>query len=264
MGRARISLSAFSFGVVLVRQWAGLAPSGFLVPEGLDDCVVELADRDIRLQIKSRKHVAFNNTEVQKFLSTIRANAEAIKGDKENRSGVILEHHRTGRVEADSDRMFSEEWPSVFVCANPGEEAVKLISKQVDTAEVIADGVVNDLYRLVAEASQENASLPFERRRRISTTEVERRILERLEAEDPSAIHRAMASGALEPVDFTSTVSEPAFYQGVKVAPGHVAAGLVLDRPADTNLIVRTLRRRRHVVISGPSGAGKSEVVLLS
>ena len=28
--------------LVLVRQWAGLAPAGNLVPEGLDDCVVEL------------------------------------------------------------------------------------------------------------------------------------------------------------------------------------------------------------------------------
>jgi len=250
--------------VILVRQWAGLAPSGFLVPEGLDDCVVEVADRNIWLQIKSRKDNAFSDAEVQKFLSTIRANAAAIKDGRETCAGVVIENHRTDRVEADIDQMFVDEWPSVFVCAEPGEEAVKIISEQVDTAEVIADGVVNDLYRLVAEASQENASLPYDRRRRISTTEAERRILQRLEAEDPSAIHRAMASGALEPVDFTSTISEPAFYQGVKVVPGHIAAGLVLDRTADTDVVVRALRRRRHALITGPSGAGKSALLWLS
>ncbi len=123
---------------ILVRQWAGLAPSGFLVPEGLDDCVVEIADHNIWLQIKSRKDNAFSDTEVQKFLSVIRTNAAAIKGGKKNRAGVVIENHRTGRVEADIDQMFADEWPSVFVCGEPGEEAVKIISKQVDTAEVIA------------------------------------------------------------------------------------------------------------------------------
>ncbi len=249
--------------LILSRQWAGLAPSGFLVPEGLDDCVVELADRDIWLQIKSRKDSAFNNSEVQAFLTATRAKAAAVEGAKENHATVVLEHPRTGRTEAGIDQMFADENLSVFACTEPGEEAVKLLLGQLDIAEVIAEGIVSDLYRLVADASQANASLPFEQRQRISTTEVERRILERLEAEDPSAIDRAMASGALEPVDFKSSISEPAFYQGVKVRPGHVAAGLVLDRPDDTDTVVRTLRRLRHVLISGPSGAGKSALMWL-
>lgn len=250
--------------LILIRQWAGRAPAGFLVPEGLDDCVVELADRDIWLQIKSRKEGAFNNTEVQTFLTATRAKAAAVKSVKENHAAVVLEHPRTGRNEAGIDQIFAKETPSVFACAEPGEKGVKLLSVQLDTAEVIADGIVSDLYRLVAEASEENASLPFEQRRRISTTEVERRIFERLEAEDPSAIDRAMASGALEPVDFTNPLSEPAFYQGVKVRPGHVAAGLVLARRDDTDTVVRTLKRRRHVLLSGPSGAGKSALMWLS
>ena len=150
------------------------------------------------------------------------------------------------------------------MCTEPGEESVSLILAQLDTAEVIAEGIVSDLYRLVADASRENASLPFEKRRRISTTEVERRIFERLEAEDPSAIESAVASGSLEPVDFTTPVSEPGFYQGVKVKPGHVAAGLVLDRPDDTNKLVCTLKWRRNVLVSGPSGAGKSALMWLS
>jgi hypothetical protein len=249
--------------LVLIRQWAGLASTGFLVPEGLDDCVVELAGRDIWLQIKSRKERTFSNTEVQVFLTATRAKAAAAKGAKESHAAVVLEHPRTGCNEAGIDQIFAVEALSVFVCAEPGEEGVKLLSARLDTAEVIADGIVSDLYRLVADASQANASLPFEQRRRISTTEVERRIFERLEAEDPSAIDRAMASGALEPVDFGNPLSEPAFYQGVKVRPGHVAAGLVLNRPDDTDTVVRMLRRRRHVLISGPSGAGKSALMWL-
>jgi len=250
--------------LLLIRQWAGLAPSGCLVPEGLEDCVVELAERDIWLQIKSRKDGAFSDTEVETIVNATRANAAAVNGGKKNHTAVVLEHPRTGRSEAGIDQIFDDESPSVFSCAEPGKDGVNLLSTQLDTPEVIASGILSDLYMLVAEASQENASLRFEERRRISTTEIGRRIFERLEAEDPSAIDHAMASGALEPVDFRSSISEPAFYQGVKVRPGHVAAGLVFDRPDDSAAVIHTLRQRRHVLISGPSGAGKSALMWLT
>ena len=250
--------------LILLRQWAGFAPSGFLVPEGLEDCVLELTGRDVWLQIKSRNDGTFSKTEVQTILEVAEANAAAVKREKDTQVAVVLEQPRTGIKEAGIGHIFDDGSQNVLVCTEPGEESVSLISAQLDTAEVIAEGIVSDLYRLVADASQENASLPFEERRRISTTEVERRIFERLEAEDPSAIESAVASGSLEPVDFTTPVSEPGFYQGVKVKPGHVAAGLVLDRPDDTNELVHTLKRRRHVLVSGPSGAGKSALMWLS
>ena len=52
--------------LVLVRQWAGLAPVGNLVPEGLEDCVVELSTGEFWIQIKSRKKGGFSDTEVRK------------------------------------------------------------------------------------------------------------------------------------------------------------------------------------------------------
>ena len=122
---------------------------------------------------------------------------------------------------------------------------------------MIAHGLASDLLGLVAGASADNASLPLDKRRRISATEVERRIFERLEAEDPSAIDHALVSGALEPVDFTTAVDEPDFYRGVKVRAGHVAANLVLDRPADVCTVLNALWKRRHVLISGSIGSGK-------
>lgn len=250
--------------LILVRQWAGFAPSGHLVPEGLEDCVVEFANHDIWLQIKSRKDKPFSTAEVQRILADLDAKAVRANGTEQNRKVVVLEQPRSGMSEATIDQLFQDASQSVFACAFPGAESVSLLTTRLGTAEVVADGIVSDLYRLVADASQANASLPFERRRRISTTEVERRIFERLEAEDPSAIDGALTSGALEPIDFGNPISEPAFYQGVKVIPGHVAAGLVLDRPDDTDNVIRALRRRRHVLITGPSGAGKSALMWLS
>jgi len=250
--------------LILVRQWAGLAPSGFLVPEGQEDCVVELAGHDIRIQIKSRKDSTFSDTEVQQILADVDAKAAAAKGKAEYRVAVVLEQPCSGMSGAGIDQLFDGNSRKVVICKAPGDEIVDLLSRRMETAEIIAEGVASDLYKLVADASQANASLSFEKRRQISTTEVEWRIFERLEAEDSSAIDIALSSGVLAPVDFVTPVGEPSFYQGVKVRPGHVAAGLVLDRPDDTNDIVCTLRRRRHVLVSGPSGAGKSALMWLS
>ena len=173
------------------------------------------------------------------------------------RSSVVLERHCTGIVEADIDQILSDNAGRVFICRTPGEEIVRLLLAQLDVADVIARGLASDLYTLVADASAENATLSFDERRRISTTEVDRRIFERLEAEDPTAIDHVLLSGVLEPVDFTTPVQEPDFYRGVKVKPGHVAAELVLDRPKDVRGVLDALWRRRQVLVSGPSGGGQ-------
>ncbi|MCF6200313.1 MAG: hypothetical protein L3J67_13165 [Hyphomicrobiaceae bacterium] len=250
--------------LIALRQWAGLAPTGFIVPEGLEDCVVELASHDIWLQIKSRKEGAFSNAEVQKILACVDDKAETVKSKEPPRTAVVLEQPRPDESESGLDQLFEKGSHKLFTCKAPNEEIVSLITSQLDTAEIIAEGIASDLYKLIAEVSQENASLPFEKRRRISTTEVERRIFERLEAEGPSAIDKALTSGGLEPVDFITPVNEPSFYQGVKVRPGHVAAGLVLDRLDELNDVVSALKRQRQVLISGPSGAGKSALMWLS
>ena len=247
--------------LILIHQWTGLAPSGYLVPEGLEDCVVELPDCELWMQIKSRKEGVFGNTEVQQIYSSIEAKVAKIKGKTKRNISVVLEQPCTGLKKIDLNQIFENKNKEVYVCASPGDECVTLITTRLDTAEIIAEGIVSDLYKLVASVSEENASLSFDRRRRISTTEVERRIFERLEAEDPSAIDRALAVGVIEPIDFNNPINEPAFYQGVKVAPGHVAAGLVFDRPIDRKNVTRILRQQRHVLVCGPSGAGKSALL---
>ena len=159
--------------LILFRQWAGHAPSGFLVPEGLEDCVIELPDYNIWFQIKSRAEGTFNENEVRKILAGV--DTKAIKVDEKNRTqtAVILEQPCMGVNEEGINRIFEEDSGNIFVCKSPGDDCVRLLSSKLNTAEVIAEGIVSDLYRFVAEASEENASLPFELRRRISVTEVE-------------------------------------------------------------------------------------------
>ena len=250
--------------LLLVRQWAGLAPAGYLVPEGLEDCVLEARDHCVWIQIKSRKNGAFRAAEVQGILTAVDRKAARLKDRTGTRAVVILEQPRLEKVEADMDRLFDDETTDVVLCRAPREEIARLLSARLNTAEVIVDSLVSDLYELVVAASAENASLPFEKRRRISSTDVERRIFERLQAADPSAIDHALVSGALEPVDFNTPVNDPDFYRGVKVGACHVAANLVIDRPGDVTGVIDALVRQRHVLVSGPSGAGKSALLWLA
>ena len=249
--------------LILVRQWAGLAPTGYLVPEGLEDCVVELPDRNVWLQIKSREDGTFGKREVEKIFRKVIRKAEQISKQKATLLALGFEQPCSGVSENGLDELFDGENEKIVVCKTPGTEIVSLLSKELGVAEVIAEGLKSVLYELVAKSAAANASRSFQKRRRISTTEIERRIYEYLEANDPSAINHAFDSEALKPVDFVTTVSEPGFYQGVKVKPGHVAAGLVLERPDEMQDTIGDLKNRRHLLITGPSGAGKSALVWL-
>lgn len=250
--------------LVLVRQWAGLDPAGNLVPEGLEDCVVELPDEEYWLQIKSRKEGKFRDSEVTKILKEIRSKANSVQQKGGRKIFAVLEQPCSKFNSVDIDDLFDEDKSEVLVCNSPHDEAIEIIKNQLGVAEIIAEGILSDLYKLVALSSEENASLAFEDRRRISTSEIERRILEQLEAQDPSAIDHALYSGLLAPVDFTRPKIEPTFYQGVKVSPGHVASGLVFDRGQDKENVIRSLQAKRNVLISGPSGAGKSALLWLT
>ena len=250
--------------LILVRQWAGLAPTGSLVPEGLEDCVVELSDRDVWIQIKSRESGAFSKREAEEILAEVKQKAVRTSNQETIQFAVGLEQPCTGVPKQGLDKLFEEESGEIVVCKEPEAEIVNLLSQELSVLEEIAEVLTRDLYWLVADSAAENASRTFAKRRRISTTEIEHRIHRYLEVSDPSAITHAFESGAMVPVDFVTPVPEPGFYRGIKVRPGHLAAGLILERPAETEEIVEELRNQRHLLITGPSGAGKSALLWLA
>jgi len=250
--------------LILIRQWAGLSPSGNLVPEGLEDCVVELPSEEFWIQVKSRKEGGFSEGEVNKILKEVTGKESNVQNTGNRKVILVLERPCPSRKCETIDGIFKGCDEQILVCTNPHDEILRILIGQFEIVGIIAEGILSDLYKLVASASEDNAHLSFENRRRISTTEVERRIFERLEAEDPSAIDYALSSGILEPIEFSKPVSEPAFYQGVKSSPGHVTAGLVLNRPEEKNHVISLLKKRRHALLSGQSGAGKSALMWLA
>ena len=250
--------------LILVRQWAGLTPAGYLIPEGIEDCVIESPNRNTWIQIKSRKEGPFSNSEIDSLLNAIEVKTSSIKNGEEFQSALILEKPCSAIDEIGIDQLFKDDSQRVFVCSDPHSEIIKLFLKRLGVAEMIAEGLANNLYRLIVDTSTGNASVTFDERIRISTTEVERQISEYLECSDSSAINEAFYKGALQPVDFVTPIDEPSFYQGVKVKPGHVVASLVVDRPDDVNKVTDMLKREKNVLVSGPSGAGKSALLWLS
>jgi energy-coupling factor transporter ATP-binding protein EcfA2 len=249
--------------LILVRQWAGLSPTGNVIPEGLEDCVIEMSDYDLWFQIKSKKTGCFTKAKVDDILSEVKAKANRVKKDKPIYIAVGLEKKCTGRDTKGIDDLFKRETDCIIHCNTPEKEATKILNEELNIADILIEGLVSDLYKYIADVAVENTSLPYESRKKIPTTGVERRILARLEAEDSSAIDLAFTDRTLEPVDLCTCVYDPAFYQGIKAKAGHVASGQILRRNIDMENISDHLYHSRQVLISGPSGAGKSSLLWL-
>jgi hypothetical protein len=97
----------------------------------------------------------------------------------------------------------------------------------------------------------------------LTPNEVARIVEEGQRIIDLAAIERPLRDGVCEYVDLETPIQESAFYLGVDVVAGHVAAGLVADRPEDVEQCIGTLERTGQAVVAGPSGIGKSAVAYL-
>lgn len=80
---------------------------------------------------------------------------------------------------------------------------------------------------------------------------------------DITALNEAVDAGVCEFANFLigSPDSAKEFFAGVRVVPGHVAAGLDVPREAEMALVADSMSTNRHVLVVGPSGAGKSALM---
>jgi len=98
----------------------------------------------------------------------------------------------------------------------------------------------------------------------LSLGDIERVLSDVSESIDPSALESAVREGVAEPIDFVTPLDEERFFEGVNVLPGHIVAGLPIERPAEVSDLVEGLFVRRAALIRGPSGSGKSALLWLS
>ena len=114
--------------LILVRQWASLAPAGHLVAEGFDDCVIELDSAAFWVQAKSRKRGVFPKREVDGFRRAAATRAGRLPASPDVRTAIVLERPISDMPSVPIDKLFDDDSGDVFVCASPSNEILGLLS----------------------------------------------------------------------------------------------------------------------------------------
>ena len=249
--------------LLLIKQWAGQIPNGYIIPEGFEDVVLELENREIWVQIKSLKSGSFSVKEVESIHKDIDDKIARLTNEKTFEVAIGLQRPCTSVAIKGVEHLLSNSKQCIVVSEQPELEAISILVERLGVAEAIAENLFNGVSARVGKISDDNGTIVFDDRQKISTTDIERFILNYLETSDSSAIDIAFRKGVIEPVDFKTPVEDPAFYSGVKAQPGHIASGLIIDRPEQVEVIVQSFKLVRQVIVSGPSGAGKSSLVWL-
>ena len=263
-----------------VEVWAERRPPATVIPEGGDDIEMRGALTTF-VQVKSRReHLGgYSAGEAAKYIEELWARCMG-SSPQPGRSELILERSVAGlasmsdgvpNVTADAplaqeleridgwERLLSRT--TVSVATDPQEASITTIAEGADCAPLAAQMCFAELLKRVGGLADANGTRQTEEYAGLSASDTERTVSEVLRAVDVHAIEGAIKDGVCQPVDFLTPINDPSFYLGVDVEPGHVAAGLVTERPAGRLAIERGLEERRAALVVGPSGAGKSAMM---
>lgn len=272
---------------LLAEQWAA-GRSARLVPEGLDDLNLFAASIETRIQAKSRHDpkATFTAAEVAQYLLKAAGTLTAHEWTEgQVRLAVFLERpvqdlqaRSWARPlascddvaplrESLADEVTGEEVFTInqlleraflVVENSPLDRAVDFFHAKQDVPAFAGRIAAHELRCRVGVSADDNYLRPSTAPSSVDTTDVVTTLERVLLATHEGGLHRAVQDGLCEVVNFSIAVQEPAFYSGVNVVPGHVAAGLVFDRPQVESEIDQAFGGRNAVLIAGPSGSGKS------
>lgn len=260
-----------------VQAWTNAIPFGLIVPEGLDD--VELRGEDVAfVQVKSRRaHLgAFSPSEAAGFVRALWERHDKASSAPEKLLLIlergIGESDLTEGVETDLPGSVSAllnahiragllQKTKMMVAPSPQEMAVAAIARQEGCTPLAAQLCYGELRAKVGAISDANGVKATNACEGLSKSDVGATVTDLLNATDPAALQQAVSAGLCEPVDFLTPVADHNFYLGVDVEPGHLAAGLVSERPQLREAVAQALEDRGNALVVGPSGAGKSAVM---
>lgn len=150
----------------------------------------------------------------------------------------------------------------LLVGVAPAAFATELLARHLDVlpieAEVLFRQVLARIGVLVDRRADGHGPSP------LTPNEVARLLDEGQRLVDVASIEAPLRTGVCEYIDFETPVHDPAFYLGVDVVAGHIAAGLVADRPAEVDRCLETIERTGIAIVTGPSGVGKTAVAYLA
>lgn len=263
-----------------VEIWAGQRAPATVIPEGGDD--IELrGEATSFVQVKSRREHLGDYTEGE-TVGHIEDlwNRSLGTAPRPQRLELVLEREVAGLSPHDDHLSIrSIEGPIstrlskfsgadnllpttlISVVTSPQEWAISLIVDRLNCAPVAAQMCFAELLIRVGSLADANGRLAPENYRGLSISDTETSIRDVLATIDVDAVERALRDGICEPIDFLTPLNDPNFYLGVDVEPGHIAAGLVAERPRTRSALIEGIEQRRAALIVGPSGAGKSALM---
>ena len=257
-----------------IGSWAGRFPYGSVIPEGDDDIELGTAGGRVLGQVKSRrdKRGAFPIADVVGFLAKL-WNSGA--NQPKDSYVLILERGISGKPALDGAFPLSEltavvralpartepdlvTRTSILVLPNPRGAAREAIAARRGCSFLEADAYYGTVLRKAAYLADENGMRKSGSFLGLSLSDVEHEVNRLAPLFTSERILAALSRGICEAVDFATPMDDPNFFAGVDVQPGHVVAGLIVERAALRDEIIGALAERRNVLLRGPSGAGKS------
>lgn len=150
----------------------------------------------------------------------------------------------------------------LFLSTSPAAFATGQLVDRLGVVPMAAEVIYRQVLSRVADLADDRAAgrSPSP----ITPNEVARIIEEGQRIVDLESIERPIRDGLCEYVNFEHPIRDSAFYLGVDVVAGHIAAGLVADRPDEVDQVLVTLERAGQAVVTGPSGIGKTAVAYLA
>jgi hypothetical protein len=278
--------------LLAVQSWSG-AEWTSVVPEGVDDATLHGPAREFRVQAKSRHDPRglFSAVEVATHIAKSAADVPAqdlVSGrvrlvlllerpvDGINATGLNATLGDDPGAATALSELLTEVANTLAISASDIAAATHLLVVP-EPADAIVDLVVSRANclpaagRLAADRLRQRVGALADANYRavaaspalLNANDVQAVVNDVLALVDRDAVFSAISLGLCEPVSF-APLESPDFYDGVDVVPGHVGAGLVLDRPEVTAEVSRALQRRRSALVVGPSGSGKSACAWLA
>ncbi|WP_428116601.1 hypothetical protein [Candidatus Poriferisodalis sp.] len=274
---------------------SGRVDADALVPEGFEDMSLE-GSRPRHVQVKSRQR-HLGHFPVRAACGHVLEAWDRHSTRLEDGSAVVVVLER-GVVDEDDLNDFDQTlenslsphsalraalWDSACAREMSGADFDDLLSRTVlvgVTWDEVTAGTVAELAECVtlppsamrrvarllrvcvADAVDHNAAASYEYRRCLGRTELVGIINDAAQHIDIDSLEYALGNGICEALEFGNTGDgDDRFYEGTATQPAHVAAGLVVPRPALMDQVLSGLDERSASVITGPSGVGKSAVL---
>jgi hypothetical protein len=282
-------------GALLAVRIADGTLDGTLIPESLDDMVIEAAG-DTNAQIKSRNvnlgpfpaataaqhiinawkasHAKTTKPHVQwvvleggvetpePLMDLTQPLGDVLRPGSELHTALVNRAARELNDEVFADllartRVFSDTWDAIDAQTL---EHIGSLHPNIDRAGRML--MARSVQVEIATVTSRNTTRSAEERETLNRTRVLALLGSAAELIDVEGLSEALRTGVCSLLDWSAGADAgDSFYEGESTRPGHVASGLVIERPDLLDRVISGTEQARPVVLTGPSGVGKSAVL---